>query len=435
MKTQVEEISQVKKKLLIEIDANEIDARINKAFKDLGKRAKIKGFRPGKIPLKILERYYGEQLLGDVTSSLIRETLPEAFEEARIYPLNMPIIENEILKKGQNYKYTALMEVRPEFELKDYLGAEIEKEKCVVSDEDVEKQIEEIREAHGNLKSIAEERGIKEGDYAIIDYEGFDKDLPVEDVKSENYPLKIGGDRFYPGFDKALLGAKKGDKTEVKIDFEDDYFNSRLAGKSILFRVNITDIKEMDLPELNNEFVKGLGAEFENMDQLKDKIRETLKAKEEKRIDTQVKDHLMEKVADSIEFELPESLVQSEINASLDNIRQNLIRAGSSIEKAGLDETKMREEIKPTAEKNVKWALILGEIAKQNNFDIGNEEISEGFKKIAGNSGTDPDTIRKYYEANNLMDAFRQTLLKEKTLNYLVENANVVEVKSKKKRD
>ncbi len=431
MKTQVEDISQVKKKLLVEIDAQEIDARINKAYKELGKRAKVRGFRPGKIPMSILERYYGEQVLSDVTSSIIQETLPEAFQETKIYPLSMPVIENELLKKGQDYKYTALMEIRPEFELKDYLGAEVEKEECVVIDEDIEKQIEDIRESHGTLKSVSEDRPLKKGDYAVIDYEAFDQDLPIKEIKSENYPLKIGADRFYPGIEDALTGAKKGDKKEIKVDFKEDYFNPGLAGKNILFRISVTDIKEMELPELNDEFVKGLGAGIETPEQLRERIRENLRSREGKRIETRVKNSLLEKIADSIEFELPESLVEGEIDASLDNIRQNLSRAGSSIEKSGLDEDRMRDEIRPNAEKNVKWALILGKIADQNNLDINDEEMLEGLKSLAEGYGSNPETVKRYYEANNMLDSFRHTLLKEKTLNYLVENARVVEVKSK----
>lgn len=435
MKTQIEDISQVKKKLLIEIEADNIDARINKAFKELGKRAKIKGFRQGKIPPQILERYYGDQVISDVTSDIIQETLPAAIEETGIYPLSMPVIENELLKRGQDYKYAAVMEIRPEFELTDYLGAEVEKGKCEVNEEDVEKQIAEIRESHGTLESISDDRPLKDGDYAIIDYEGFEGDNPVKDLKSENFPLQIGGERFFPGVEKALIGAKKGDSKEVGVDFEGDYFNSRLAGKSILFRITITDIKELKLPELNDEFAKGLGPEIENLDQLRVKIRESLESREEKRIDKEVKDSLLDKIAESVEFELPETLVQGEINASLENINQNLMRAGSSFEKSGLDEAKMREEIRPAAEKNVKRAMILGEIASRNNIEISDEELTKGYEELAKGFGTDAETMRRYYENSNMSGNLRHTLLKEKTLNYLLENANVVEINANKKRD
>lgn len=428
MKTTVEDISSVKKKIIVEIDADSVDRKINDAYKRVGKGAKIKGFRPGKIPLKILERYYGQQVMDEVTNSLIQESLPAAIQETETYPLNMPVIENEILSRGQDYQYTAIMEVRPEFELKDYLGAEVEKEKCIIEEKDVDNQIESILKSQGTLKSIEEDREIAIGDYVIINYEGFDGEEAVTDLKAENFSLAIDEDNFYPGFVAELIGEKKGTKKEFTIDFKEDYINSRLAGKAISFKVEITDIKEMEVPELNDEFVKGLGLEFENLDQFRGKIKEDLVAREEKRLNNKVKSDLLEKISESVEFELPESLVEDEINSSMENMRQNLLRSGSDFEKLGLDQEKMKNDLKPVAEKNVKGALILGEIARLNDLDIDEKEIEEGFENIAGESGYPAETIRKYYESNNLIDTFRQTLLKEKTLNYLVENANVKEI-------
>jgi len=425
MKTNLEDISPVKKKLMIEIEAEEIDRRVNKAYRDIGKRAKIKGFRPGKVPKKILENYFRTQVLEDVTTSLIKETLPEAIEETKAYPLNMPLIENEVLKAGQSYKYSALFEVKPEFELKDYLGIEIEKENCIITPEHVDRELEQIREARGNLRSVEEERGIKDGDVVIIDYEGFDGDKAIEGIKAENHSLKIGNKQFYPGFEDALIGLKKDDNTEITIDFEDDYFHSRLAGKRINFKVNVRDIKEIELPELDDEFVKGLGGDFEDLDKLREKIKEDLTKKEEERIENELKENLLGNISDSVDFELPESLVETEVRSSLESIKQNLIRAGSSLEKSGLEETKLKEEIRPSAEKRVKGMLILDEIARQNSLAVEEADLSESFDEMSKNMGPDSEAIRKYYEANNLMDALRQTLLKEKTLKYLVENAKI----------
>ncbi len=428
MKTTVEEISPVKKKIIVEIGADSVDKKIGDAYKRVGKSARIKGFRPGKIPQKILERYYGQQVMDEVTNSIIQESLPEALRETETYPLNMPVIENEILSKGQDYRYTAIMEVRPEFELKDYLGVEVEKEKCVIKEEDVDKQIESILNSQGNLKSIEEDREIAKGDHVIINYEGFDGEEAIADLKAENFSLAVDEGNFYPGFPDHLIGEKKGRKKEFTIDFEEDYINSRLAGKAVTFKVEITDIKEMELPVLNDDFVKGLGLEFENVGQLREKIMEDLKAREEKRLDNKLKGDLLEKIADTVEFELPESLVEGEIDSSIENMRQSLLRSGADFEKLGLDQEKMKNDLRPGAEKNVKGALILGEIARLNELEIDEKEIEKGFEDLSGESGYPAETIRKYYETNNLIDTFRQTLLKEKTLNYLVENASVKEV-------
>jgi len=434
MKTTVEEISPVKKKILVEIESKDVDKKIDSAFKRYGKSAKIKGFRPGKVPLKVLERYYGDQVIYEVTNSIIQETLPQAMQETEIWPLNMPTLENDVqVAKGQDFKYTAIMEVRPEFELKDYTGVEVEKDKCVINDDDVENQVQAILKSQGSLVAMAEDRGIEKDDYAIINYQGFEGDEAVDGMKAENYSLAIGTGNFYPGLEDELIGVKKGDKKDITIDFKEDYVNPKLAGKNIKFSVEVTDIKVMELPELNDDFVKGLGVEFETVDELKEKIKEDLTLREEKRIETELRNTILEKISDSVEFELPESLVENEINASMENMRQNLLRSGATFEKLGLDLEKMKSDLRPAAEKNVKGALILAEIAKQNEIDVDDKELDQSFEDMAKDAGHPADTIRKYYEANDLMESFRQTLIKEKTLKYLEENASVTEVEPDKK--
>jgi trigger factor len=432
MKTNIEDISSVKKKLMIEVEAEEIDKRVNEAYKKFGKMAKVKGFRPGKAPKKILENYFGDHVLEDVTKSIIEETLFKAMEEHGTYPLNMPIIENDILKIGHNYKYSALFEVRPQFELKDYLGIEVEKEKCVVNGDDVDRQLEQIREARGKLHSIEAARGIKEGDVVIIDYEGFEGDKAIEGIKAENYPLKIGDKQFFPGAEEALIGSKKDDKINITIDFKDDYFHKGLAGKRVELKVNVTDVKEIVLPGLDDEFAKSLGADFDTLDKLREKIREDLVESEEKRIQNELRERLLRKISEKVDFELPDSLVEHEIVSMIENIKQNLQRSGSHLEKSGLDEEKLKTEIRPGAEKRVKSMLILGEMAHQNNLTVDEAELAENFKEMSKGVGVDPQTIRKYYEEHDLLDGIRQILLKEKTLKYLVENARITEIDADK---
>jgi trigger factor len=432
MKTRLEEISPVKKKLEIEIEAGEVDKRIDEAYRELRKGVRLPGFRPGKVPRKILERRFGSQVIDDVTRRLVSETLPKAVEQTNTIPLSMPVIENEILKLGQNFKYSALMEVRPEFELKDYMGLEAEKERFSVSDEDVEAQLEEIRKTHGRLSSIETERGIKEGDFSVIEYEGFENGKALDGIKNSNFLINVGSHDFHSDFEKALVGLKRGEMSEFDVDFGEDYSQPKLAGRSVRFKVKVIDIKEMSLPELNDEFAKNLGADFKDLNDLKDKIRETLIEREGKRVDRELKMRLLKKVTDSVDFELPESLVDSELNGAIENIRQNFLRSGSNMEQAGLDEEKLKNDLKPASEKRVKDMLVLGEIARSNDLDITEAELSGGFEELALKTGQDPEALRQYYEANNLRESFRQQLLEEKTLNYLVKGANIIEVEADK---
>lgn len=434
MKTSVEEISPVKKKLVIEIGADAVDKKVNAAYKRLGKRAKIPGFRPGKVPRRVMENYFGTEVQQDVTRELVNETLPKAVEETETFPLTMPVIENEIVRAGQSFKYTAIMEVRPEFELKDYMGLEIEKEALSVTDVDVKNRLEEIRWNNGKLNPIELDRTVKEDDYVVIEYEGFEDGQPMEGVKSENFLLRVGSGDFHPELEKALVGRKKGELTEVTIKFEGTHYHPKLAGKSVDFKVTVTDLKEMELPELNDEFAKKLGDDFKDLQTLEKKVKEDIIKGEERRIDRELKKRLLEKISEGIEFDLPESLVEAEVHRATENIRQNLLRSGSSMEKAGLDERKLRENLRPGSEKRVKEMLILGKIAKDNGLSVDDVELTDGFRDLAQSMGQELQTVRQYYEANQLVDSFREGLLEEKILNYLVNGAKVIEPKADEKK-
>jgi len=425
MKTSVEEISPVKKKLSVEVESREVDKKISESYRELSKRAKIPGFRPGKAPRKILENYYGAQVREDVEKSLISETFPKAIEEAKTIPLGTPLLEKGTLKQGHNFKYSAVMEVRPQFEVKNHLGLGLEKEELSITDEDVQKQLEQIREANGKLTSIDKGRPIRKDDYAVLDYEGFEEGQPLEGIKAANFLLKVGGGDFHPKFEEPLIGLNKGAETEIHVEFEKGYHHSGLAGKKADFKVKIMDVKEMALPELDDEFARNIGSEFKDLEDLRNKIRETLTAQEEKRIDSDLKLRLLQKISKSFDFELPQTLVESELNYALENIRQNLIRSGSNLEKAGLSEEKLREEFRSPAEKRVKDLLILGQVAEQEDIEVDEKDLAEGFKELAERTGQDMETLRKYYEARNLVDSLREKLIEEKTLNYLVEHAKI----------
>jgi trigger factor len=434
MKTSVEEISPVKKKLVIEVEADQVDKKVNAAYKRLGKGAKIPGFRQGKVPRRILESYYSAEVQQDVTRDLVNETLPKAVEETESFPLTMPVIENDMAKAGQSFKYSAIMEVRPQFELKDYMGLEVGKENSTVKEEDVKNRLEEIRRNNGKLIIVEEDRAVKEEDYVVIEYEGFEDGQPMEGVKSENFLLRIGSGDFHPDLENALIGRKKGETAEASIKFEETHYHPKLAGKDVDFKVNITDIKEMELPELDDEFAKKLGDDFKDLKTLEKRVKEDIIKREEQRVDKELKQKLLEKISEGVEFELPECLVESEVRNATENIRQNLLRSGSSMEKAGLEEGKLRENLRPGSEKRVKEMLILGKIARDNELTVDDVELTEGFQNMAQNMGQELQAVRQYYEANQLVDSFRESLLEEKTLNYLVNGAKVIELKADKKK-
>ena len=435
MKASIEQITPVKKRLTVEIDAEEVNRKIEDAYKELKKRAKVDGFRPGKVPRNILERYFGEQVTQDVKRGLLSESLPQAFEETKIFPVVMPVIENESLKVGEGYKYVALMEVRPEFELKDYMGLEVEKESVSVNDETVNSQLEEIRRVNSRLKPLEEDRGIRNDDCAILEYEAFEGEKPIEGVKAQNFLVRVGNNQFHPEFEKSLIGLKAGQSAEITVDFEKEHSNTKLAGKRVLFKVKVTDVKLMDLPELNDDFAKSLGADLNDLESLKNRIREDIKGREEKRVDRELKRKLLDKIGATVTFDLPESLVESEMRYAVETVKQNLLRMASNFDKAGLTEEKVRQDFRSASEKRVKDLLILGEVARQHDLSLSEMELDEGFADLAKGIGQDPKVIRQYYESKDLLEGFRDRLLEEKTLNYLVKGAKIREVEAAQIKD
>jgi len=435
MKASIEQISPVKKRLTVEVEAEEVDRKIEEAYKELKKRARVDGFRQGKVPRNILKRHFGDQVTQDVKRGLLSETLPQAFEETKIFPVAMPVIESETLKSGEGFKYVALMEVRPEFELKDYMGVEVDKELLSVSEEAVNSQIEEIRRVNSRLKPLEEDRGIRNDDCAILEYEAFEGGKPIEGMKAQNFMIRVGSGQFHPEFEKGLQGFKAGESAEITVDYAAEDPNARLSGKKVLFKVKVTDVKVMETPELNDDFAKSLGADFNDLETLKNRIREDMRAREEKRVDRELKKRILDKIGATVNVDLPESLVESEMKYAVETVKQNLLRMGSSLEKSGLTEEKVREDFRVASERRVKDLLILGEIARQNDFSLTETELDEGFADLAKGIGQDPKVVRQYYEAKDLLEGFRDRLLEEKTLNYLVKGAKIREVEAAQIKD
>jgi trigger factor len=430
MKATIEDLSPVKKRIHVELPPDEVDRKVNDLFKELGRKAKVPGFRPGKIPRKILEARFGREIADDAAQKLVNETFYKALEENEVFPLGYPLLEKEPLKQGHAFKYSAQVEVKPRITLGEYRGLEVEKEKCSVSEQDVEEQLNQIRKAHGKIVAVETERAVQNEDYVLIDYEAFENGEPIEGVKADNFMLRVGSNDFHPVFEAKLVGLAKNDETQIRVPFEKDHYHAKLAGRTVDFKVKVLDIKTLTLPDVDDAFAQGLGAEFKGLEDLKDKLRETITKEREQRIDRAMKQKLVQKVAETIEISLPEVLVDSEVGLAIQNLEQNLIRSGSSLEKAGLSAQKLRQDFRPSAEKRVKEMLILDEIARQNGLTVTEEDLQERFRVLGTRLGQDPDAVRKFYDVRNMTDSVREGLMEEKALNYLAENAIIREVEA-----
>jgi len=425
MRTHVEEISQVKRRITVEIEAEKVSLKYDQALRELSKNVKIKGFRPGKTPRRIIEQHYGAQIISEVKNDLIRESFSEAIEETGLTPLTSPSIEDGTLLQGERFTYTIEIEVRPEFELKDYIGISVEKEIADISEDMVEKRLEELREIHAQLVSVDEGRGVQEGDYAVIDYTGLWNGKPLRDMRGNDFTVHVGSKRFYPDVETGIVGLKREEERDIRVNFNADFADQRVAGRSVVFHVKIKEIKKKDLTELNDEFARTLGDEFSSLKVLGERVKEDLVLQEEKRVEREVRSRLLKKIADTVDFELPQSLVEREIDRSLASIKQSVLYSGSQLESAGIPVETMRGELRPVAERKVKEDFVLGKIADMENITIEENDTRDGFQRLAEQTGKDPAVLERFYVTNNLMDSFRDQLLKEKTLNHLLQGAKI----------
>jgi trigger factor len=432
MKTTVEEVGSTRKKIVVEIDANEVARKLDEAYHALSRNVKIPGFRPGKVPRSLLETRFGSQVREDVSRDFVANTLPSALTEANVDPLGYPEIEKEVPTKGKPFVYSASMEVRPVFEVKEYKGIEIEKEKVDVTDDQVQARLDAIVQSHGKLKPVDDRETVEENDYVVLDYQTFDGEEPVEDLFGENYMLHVGSGDFHPSFEKSLVGMEKGTQKDIEVDFEASYHHSKLAGKHIRFRVKVSDINKIDLPLLDDAFVRGLGGDFTDIEDFKHKLKESMLAEMERKIDRETKQRLLEKISSSLEFDLPRILVDSELSYAVESVKQNLARSGLDVEKAGISDEKLGEDLLPASEKRAKEMLVLGQIARQENLNVEDSDLDDAFSGMAAATSQPAEIMRRYYESKGLMNNLKKKILEEKALKYLIDNANIIEVDSLK---
>ncbi len=425
MKSRVEELSSVRKKIYVEVPREVVDEKIEDAYRALNRKVTIKGFRRGRTPRHILERHYRESIEMEVLEKLLNDSYPKAVEETKLSPIARPVIGDEEFEVGSDFKYTATVEVKPVIEVKDYLGLEIDKKEVVLTDEDVDKRLEEIRHMHAHLKSIDDDRPIQEGDVAVIDYKGFIDGQPAEGSDGLNYHLEVGSGLFNPDFEQQLIGLSKNAETEIKVSFSADFPNKKMAGKTMTFKVMVKDVKEKVFPTLDDAFAVDLGADFKTLEDLRNKVKETLLESRNKQVEADMRKQVVDQLVKKYDFELPESLAEAELEAMIEETRQNMERRGINFESTGISDADLRERFTKEAEQRVRSLLILDEIARKEDLKVEEKDMDKEFEKVARtlNMG---EVEAKYLRSNpKLAHSLREHLLPQKTLGYLIEHAKI----------
>lgn len=414
--------------LTFEVSAEEFDKALDQAFKKVRKDVQIPGFRKGKVPRKIFEARFGvEALYQDAVDIVLPSAYTAAIEETEIEPIDQPEVDIEQIEQGKPLIFTAEVQVKPEVTLGEYKGLEVEKQDVEVTDEDVDEEIKRLQERHAELV-VKEEGKVEEGDTVVIDFEGFIGDEAFEGGKGENYSLEIGSGQFIPGFEEQLVGKESGEETDVNVTFPEDYHAEELAGKEAVFKVKIHEIKYKELPELDDEFAKDVDDEAETLEELKKKKREQLEEQRKAEAENKTRQELIEKAAENAQVDIPEVMIENELEQMLREFEQNLQMQGMTMEMytqfSGQDEDELKEQMKENAEKRIKSSLTLEAIAKEENIEPTEEDIDAELEKMSSMYGIEKDRIVEMLGGNT--NTIKGDLRNSKAVDFLVEHSKTV---------
>jgi trigger factor len=421
---EMEDLGEVKRKLAIVVPKEEVNQEVDRAYRNLGKRAKVKGFRPGKVPRAVLEMYYKKQVEQEVSDALVRRSLEEAIKEKDLEPVGMnwpepmpPAVED------QDYRYVVELEIPPKITVENYIGLELQDPGAEATEEMVEARLDEIRQANAMLQPIAEPRPVAEGDYVILDYQGYFAGQALEEAKGENVYLEVGAGKFSQDFERQLQGLMPGGEARFAVDLPNDFFNPLIAGKTVEFAVKVHEIKERVQPDLDDAFAQSLGGKFQTLADLREAVRQDIINNKERERQAQLEQEVLDKLIASHSFELPPSLIRQEQESMLRDQLANLQQYNINFE--GLDLQKMLESVKPRAEFRVRSRLLLEQIAKQEGLSVDEAEVEAALQRLAESSGRSLTQVRDFYREQNLMDVLRRDLRQQRTMKLIIDQANL----------
>ena len=429
MQVSVEDINSVKKTLHIEIPEEEVVRELDKAYNNLKKNAKVKGFRPGKVPRSALERLFKKDVHADVTSKLIQSSFFDAIQKTELKIVGNPQVDPPELEAKGSYKYEATVEIRPEIDDIDYSGLALKRSNYAVSDEEIDAQLKMLQKNFARHEKIEKKRAARAGDFVLIDFEGLKDGQPfAETAKNENFNLKIGEGPVTNDFDDQLVGMKPGDNKEFNITFPDDYHNNKLANLEISFQVTLNEIREEVLPPIDDALAKKAG-KYENLDDLRKVITENLEQGYSKRIEQELHEQIFSELISRTDFEVPDAMVEMELEGIVEEAIRSFSYRNITMEELGLTRESIAEKYRDVAFKQVKRHLLLGKMIDQENLEASDEEMEEALNEMAANFNQPVEDIKKYYDQNkDKLEFFKHTLLEKKAIKLIIESSKIEDV-------
>jgi len=430
MPFKVEDVSSVKKTLHIEIPQDEVVRELDKAYNQLKKSARVKGFRPGKVPRSVLERMFKKDVHADVSSRLIQSSFIDAIKQTELKIVGNPELDPPELAADRSYKYIATVEITPEIDTIDFKGLKLKRTLHEASDEEVDIQLKSLQKGMAKQQKIAEDRPVKKEDFVSIDLEGFQNGEPVpEFAQADNFNLHIGKALISKDFDNRLIGMKPGDTKSFSIKFDKEFPNEKLANREIDFKVVLNEIRQEILPPIDDALAQKAGP-YQTLDELKKVILDNLKQGYQKRIEQELNEQIFTRLIAATEFEVPDAMVEMELQGIIEEAERSFAYRNTSLEEMGLSKETIAEKYRDTALKQVKRHLILGKIIDQESLKIDDDELESGLKEMAENFNQPLEDIKSYYDQNqDKLGYFKHTLLEKKAIKLIIDSSTITDVK------
>ena len=425
MKIDFAELSPVQRKVQIELPADQVAGEFSRAYHNLGKRVRIKGFRAGKAPRSVLQGVYGDEIREQVRSQLVEHSLGEVIKDRGLQIVSRPEIDAAELRENGDFSFSAVFEVKPDIDVKNYLDIEVKKARIAVTDDQVDEALKRLQQSHARLEPVTDRTVAEQGDFIAVDFAGSVDGKPFSGGKGENYVIEIGAGQALPQFDDALQGAKQGEEKQIKVTYPEDYPNRDLAGKTAEFSLVVREIKQKVLPTIDDDFAKDHG-ECSSLEELKGVIRQRLEAELAQYQQEELKEQILNHLIESHSFEPPASMVERQTRYLLE--RNGTPSPSSPEGKTAATTEETRKALQARAVRQVQATLLVEKISQLEKIDVEDRDVQERIDKLVRAAGERGKTLRDFYSRPESRADLRTQIVFERTLDFLLQRANVNEV-------
>jgi trigger factor len=426
MKIDIDELSPVQRKVRVELPVETVANEFSRAYKSLGQRVRVKGFRTGKIPRSVLQGIYGDDVKSEVRSHLVEQSLGEVVKDRGLQIVSKPEVEAQDLRENGEFSFFAVFEVKPEIDLKEYLGVEVEKPRISITEAQVDEALQRLQESHASLVPVDDREIVKKGDFVTLDFDGTVAGQPFAGGRGENFTLEVGSGNALPQFEEAVTGLKVGVPQTVQVGYPESYPNKDIAGKTVDFSIVVREIKQKVLPKLDDEFAKDHG-EHGSLDELKAAIRKRLEEELKHYQDEQLKEQLLGRLIEAHSFAIPPSMVERQTRYLMERYRSQAAGQNYDSDPAPPQE-ETRKALESRATRQVQATLLVERIAQREKIDVGDKDLQDRVEKMARAAGERAKSVREYYSRPDTRDDLRAQMVFDKTLDFLLERASVKEL-------